>query len=327
MFFPTTTPIFPFYTCPNDDFYYSPDLQPATTPSTLALYNMTRVLALSLLFFTVLRLSARRAPLSALIGLSLIAGGFLYDVGFGLPGVDAAALVVATTSTTTSIPAPSTKTNFFESVCDSTASGRTRSSALWLLSLALTVLVLLGLITGHLRRSLPGFSSLVTTYRPLAGRLAARSGSDKPVGWGDDYPVGINTSLEARSEPFPAWMHLPGTLLVLALLALLTPMAFAESSQGVKKVGRSAAVREDDVSPIWITYYSTTTIWLPVVMVTAPPTSGLSSTPTRSIEGVAGTGGLSVPRSGLGCTEVEQAVCPIVEGRKTRVLPRVMASA
>jgi hypothetical protein len=165
------------------------------------------------------------------------------------------------------------------------------------------------------------------TYRPLAGRLPASSDSFKPVGWVGDYPVGTDTSLKVGSEPFPIWMHLRGTLLVLALLAILIPMALAESTHGVTKVGRSAAAQGDDVSPIWITYYSTTTTWLPAVMVTAPPTSGPSPTPTRSIEGVAGTGGLSVPRSGLGCTEVEQAVCPIVEGRKTRVLPRVVASA
>ena len=100
-----TAPIPYFHTCPDGSpCGYYPDGQPATAASTHALNNTTRVLRLSLLAFIALRLFVRRASIGALIGLCLIAGGFPYDVGFGLPGVDA-----ATAKWTTDSIASSTK--------------------------------------------------------------------------------------------------------------------------------------------------------------------------------------------------------------------------
>jgi hypothetical protein len=120
------------------------------------------------------------------------------------------------------------------------------------------------------------------------------------------------------------WTKLAGTLLGLIFLAILIPVAFAvDPSPEVTERSAAAAQGGDDVSPIWITYYSTTTTWLPAVTVTAPPVLDPSPMPTGSTDGTAaGTnwpGSPSSERSGHVCIEVEQAVCPIVEGRKTGV--------
>lgn len=111
------------------------------------------------------------------------------------------------------------------------------------------------------------------------------------------------TTTTGRSGP-PALRptNLGGALAVLLLIVLLIPMAFADSSPEATKWKRSA--QNDDVSPIWITYYSTTTVWPPAVTATTP--LGLGS---------------SV------CTEADPAVCPIVEGRKTGVPPHVVTVA
>ena len=220
---PTATPISHFYTCPDGwppgvwcDYY--PDGQPAGAPSTHALQNAMLVLKLSLLAFIALRLVSRRASLSALIGLCLIAGGFLYDVGFRIPSVEA---VDVPTTTTITITAP------------------------------------------------------------------------------------------------------------------LIPIAFA-SPHDEKLTQRSAAAAQGDVvSPIWITYYSTTTTWLPVATVTAPPVQGAmisSVVTTDSVDSSVMTG-VDWPENSLPaepgsvCTEADQAVCPIVEGRKTGSPPRVVSAA
>jgi hypothetical protein len=122
---------------------------------------------------------------------------------------------------------------------------------------------------------------------------------------------------------------LAGTLLGLIFLAILLPLALAADPQvdfgAAERSAQAAQGRESgDVSPIWITYCFTTTTWLSAVTVTAPPVLGASSTGTGSTDGTAaGTDGLgSSVLGGSGssvhvCTEVEQAVCPIVEGRKT----------
>lgn len=107
---------------------------------------------------------------------------------------------------------------------------------------------------------------------------------------------------------------------IVLLIAILIPMAFAaDPNPEVTKIERSAAQEGGDISPIWITYYSTTTTWLPAVRVTAPPVLGASPTAVVATNGVAETdwskGSESV------CTDVEQAVCPIVEGgRRVRLL-------
>jgi hypothetical protein len=262
---PTTTTAI-FGTCP--------DSQPMTA-STHALDNAVQVLEFAFLTFVVLGLLVRYASIGALVGLSLIVGGVLYDFGIGLHGVDAAAATA------------------IEPAGECVASGRTRyTTTLLALSVACVVLML-ALVAGHLHRCLP--ESKNTT-----------SGNNK-------------TPL-IRSE-------LAGALLLLTLLAVLIPMVFAaDPTSNLKLTKRSAAAAAGggDLSPIWITYYSTTTTWLPAVTVTAPPILGSSAmpTPTKSTDfTVTETDWVgSSPTSGISghiCTEFEQAVCPIVEGRKT----------
>jgi hypothetical protein len=210
------------------------------------------------------------------------------------------------------------------------------STTLWILFAALAVLVL-ALVTRHLHRCLRRPSKSLTTYRPLVGRMLI---IDKPVtsssvegGRVRDHPLNsltvITTTGNSIARHHLIRTKLAGTLLGLVFLAILLPLAFAADPQvNFEVAGRSAQAAQGgesgDVSPIWITYYSTTTTWLSAVTVTAPPVLGASSTGTGSTDGTAaGTDGLgSSVLGGSGssvhvCTEVEQAVCPIVEGRKT----------
>jgi hypothetical protein len=292
---------------------HHPGDQP-TTASTQALNNVTRVLQFSLLTFVVLRLLVRFASIGALVGLCLIAGGFLYDVGFGLPGVDA-----AMTITTTSLIASSTKPSVLESVGACAGSEYPRST-LWILSGALAVLVL-ALATGYLRRGMSSLSNLAI-YRPLPGHLSTGS---EPESVRD--AVNSNTaSNKNNTKPPSIQTKLPTTIIILPLIAILTPMAFAvDPNPNLTNIKRSAAQGGGDISPIWITYYSTTTTWLSAVTITAPPVLVASPTPVVSTEGVIKTDWSK--GSGSVCTEVEQAVCPIVEGRKTGMPPRVIAAA
>ena len=289
-----TAPILHFHTCPDGSLCgHYPDDQPATAASTHALNNTTRVLRLSLLAFIALRLFARRASIGALIGLCLIVGGFLYDIGLGLPGANA-----ATAKTTTDSIASSPKTNILESAVEYASTWPIP----WPTSAALAVLILALITTGHLHAYLPGSSSPTTN-----GRIITTTNS---------------------SELPPTRRNLPTKITVLLLIAVLISTAFAvDPDPELPNIKRSAAQRCGDISPIWITYYSTTTTWLPAVTVTAPPVWGVLSTPTGSADvTAAGTDVLSVPRSGSVCTEVDQAVCPIVEGRKTGMPPRVVAA-
>jgi hypothetical protein len=310
----TTIPITLSISSPRPD--TCPNAQPEIV-STHALNNAIQVLEFTLLTFVVLRLLARYASIGALVGLSLIIGGFLYDTGVGFPGVDAA-----------------TTTTILESAVECAASGRSQSTTLWILSAALTVLVL-ALVTGHRRRSMPGPSKSLTTYRPLVGRMLV---IDKPVtsssveGGVRDQPLNsmtiITTTGNSIARHHLIRTKLAGTLLGLVFLAILLPLALAADPQvNFEVTERSAAAAQGresgDVSPIWITYYSTTTTWLSAVTVTAPPVLNSSPMPTGSMDGTAaGTnwpGSPSSERSGHVCIEVEQAVCPIVEGRKTGV--------
>jgi hypothetical protein len=251
------------------------DSQPMTA-STHALDNAVQVLEFAFLTFVVLGLLVRYASIGALVGLSLIVGGFLHDFGIGLHGVDAA-----------------TTTTVLESAGECAASGQTRSTGFWVLSTALAVLVV-ALVTGHLQRCMPE-SNNTTTFR--------------------------STRHTTRTK-------LACTLLVVTSLAVLIPMAFAadptSNPEMMKRSPAAAAQGDDDVSPIWVTYYSTTMTWLPAVTVTAPPIPGSSPmpTPTKSTDfTVTETDWVgSSPISGISghiCTELEQAVYPIVEGRKT----------
>jgi hypothetical protein len=287
-----TAPIPHFHPClDGSPCGYCPDGQPATAASTHALNNTTRVLKLSLLAFIVLRLFARRASIGALIGLCLIAGGFLYDIGFGLPGADA-----ATAKTTTDLIASSPKTNILGSAVEYAGTW----SVPWSTSAALAVLIL-ALVTGHLHAYLPGSSIPITN-----GRIFTTTNS---------------------SETPPSRKNLSTTITILLLIAIFIPTAFAVDRNPEAMNIKRSAQGGGDMSPIWITYYSTTTTWLPAVTVTAPPVWGVLSTPTGSADvTAAGTDVLSVPRSGSVCTEVDQAVCPIVEGRKTGMPPRVGAA-
>lgn len=287
-----TAPIPYFHTCPDGSpCGYYPDGQPATAASTHALNNTTRVLRLSLLAFIALRLFARRASIGALIGLCLIAGGFPYDVGFGLPGVDA-----ATAKWTTDSIASSTKPSILESAVEYAGTWHVP----WSTFAALAILIL-ALITGHLDEYLPGSSRPTTN-----GRIFTTTNSS-------EFP--------------PTRRNLPTKITVLLLIAIFAPTAFAVDQNPEAMNIKRSAQGGGDMSPIWITYYSTTTTWLPAVTITAPPVWGVSSTPTGSTDvTAAGTDILSIPRSGSVCTEVDQAVCPIVEGRKTGMPPRVVAA-
>jgi hypothetical protein len=112
---PTTTTAI-FGTCP--------DSQPMTA-STHALDNAVQVLEFAFLTFVVLGLLVRYASIGALVGLSLIVGGVLYDFGIGLHGVDAAAATA------------------IEPAGECVASGRTRyTTTLLALSVACVVIVL-----------------------------------------------------------------------------------------------------------------------------------------------------------------------------------------
>jgi hypothetical protein len=192
--------------------------------------------------------------------------------------------------------------------------------------------MLLALIIDHRRRSMPRHSSLTTSYRPLVGRMLV---IDKPITSSAegvrvrDHPLNsmtiITTTGNSIARHHLIRTKLAGTLLGLIFLAILLPLALAADPQvNFEVTERSAQGGESgDVSPIWITYYSTTTTWLLAVTVTAPPVLSSSPTPTGSAdETAAGTnwpGSPSSERSGHVCIEVEQAVCPIVEGRKTGV--------
>jgi hypothetical protein len=289
-----------------------PNAQPEIV-SPHVLNNAIQVLEFALLTSVVLRLLARYASIGALVGLSLIIGGFLWDLGVGFPGVD------ATTTTT-----------ILESTVEYAASGRPRYTTLWILCLALSVLVL-ALVTRHLHRCLPGPSRSLTTYHPLVGRMLI---IDKPVTSSSaegarvrDHPLNsmtiITTTGNSIARHHLIRTKLAGTLLGLIFLAILIPVALAADPQVDFEVAERSAQGGDDVSPIWTTYYSTTTTWLLAVTVTAPPVLSSSPTPTGSAdETAAGTnwpGSPSSERSGHVCIEVEQAVCPIVEGRKTGV--------
>jgi hypothetical protein len=327
-----TTTASRFYTCPDDwpsglwcDHHHPGD-QPATASAQALLNNTIRVLQFSLLTFVVLRLLARFVSIGALVGLCLIVGGFLYDVGFGLPSVDAA----ATKTKIAGLTASSEKESRlgFERV--GAGSGYPRSTSLWwILSAALTVLVL-ALVTRYPRRGMPGLSKS-TKYRPLAGHLSIGSKPVTPMENLRANPVDSKiTTKPGGSEHVPTRTTLPTTIAILFLIALLIPMAFADPNPEVTNIKRSAQ-GDGDISPIWITYYSTTTTWLPAVTVTAPPVVEASSPTTGSVETSVGTDWSSIPvpttGSGSVCTEAAQAVCPVVEGRKMGVLVRVVAVA
>jgi hypothetical protein len=172
----------------------------------------------------------------------------------------------------------------------------------WSTPAALAILIL-ALITGHLDEYLPGSSSPTTNGRIVT----TRNSSELP-------PARRNISTKIT--------------VLLLLIAIFVPTAFAVDRNPEAMNIKRSAQGGGDMSPIWITYYSTTATWLPAVTVTAPPVWGVSSTPTGSADVIAaGTDILSVPRSGSACTEVDQAVCPIVEGRKTGMPPRVVTAA
>ena len=307
----TTPPISHFYICPNGwspstrcDYYH--DGQPATNSSTHALNDVMSIFKLSLLAFIVLRLLARHASTSDLIGLCLIVGGFLFDVGFrGASGVvEAVSGANASTPTTstrivTSLVDQSWKTSILEPAggYDTISSGHARRpTALWSLSLAFAVL-LLALITGHLHRCMPEPSGLAT-YRPLAGRLPAGSRLMTPMESVCGHSVDSKTTTtRGSSETTPIRSTNLGGTLALLLIALLLPMAFADMDSNPEVMKRSA---QNDMSPIWITYYSSTTVWPLAVTATTPPGSGLSI-----------------------CTEADPVVCPIVDGRKSGMPPRI----
>jgi len=209
--------------------------------STHALNNAIQVLKFSLLTFVVLCLLARYASIGALVGLSLIIGGFLYDIGVGFPDVDAA-----------------TTTTILESAVEYEASQRT-CPALWILSAALAVFMLLAPITGHRRRSMPRPSTLTTSYRPLVGRMLV---IDKPITSSAegvrvrDHPLNsmtiITTTGNSIARHHLIRTKLAGTLLGLIFLAILLPLALAADPQvNFEVTERSAQGGESgDVSPI-----------------------------------------------------------------------------
>lgn len=279
--------------------------QPATA-GTHVFTNAMRVLQLSLLSFIVLRSTARHGSTAALIGLSLIIGGFLHDIGLGLglPGI----VNAATTATTTTLPTttvyspitPPTNTCLLESAGECASSVNARST-LCLLSLAFTV-ILLALITSHLHRSIPA-PSKSTSHRLLAGRFPASGSASKPPTSMESIPDAADRRTNyatSRNKTRPIRIILAGTLAISFLFAMLLPVVLADPGREVTE--RSA---QDGISPIWITCYSTTTTWLPVVTITAPP----------------------VLRSGSVCTEADPAVCPVVGGRKTGIPARVVSAA
>jgi hypothetical protein len=98
---------------------------------------------------------------------------------------------------------------------------------------------------------------------------------------------------------------------------LLPALATGAKEKDKKPVDTAILAREaspQDLSPIWVTYYSTTTVWLPVVTVTAPPVA--NSAPTAPISEAGITWQTAQPAIGTSCTEKDPAVCPIVLGRK-----------
>lgn len=225
-----------------------------------------RVLQLSLLSFIVLRLIGRHESTTTLTGLSLITGGFLHDIGLGHPGISDAFTADTAIPTTTKNGqiTPPTNTCLLESAGESASSGNTRS-ALWLATLASTVLIL-ALITSHLHRSMPARPKSAS-HRPLAGRFPG-SASKAPTSM-ESIPDAADRRTNyatSRNENRPIRTTLAGTLAVSFLFAMLLPVVLADPGREVTE--RSA---QDGISPIWITFYSTTTTWLPVVTITAPP--------------------------------------------------------
>jgi hypothetical protein len=134
---------------------------------------------------------------------------------------------------------------------------------------------------------------------------------DRPQTWYWNPHSGSSERASMRS-----WlMTIP--LLLMGFFLLPAPAA-GEKENDKKPVDNAVMAREaapQDTSPIWITYYSTTTVWLPVVTVTAPPVAN-SAPSTAPISEAGLTWQTAQPAIGTVCTEKNPAVCPIVLGRK-----------
>jgi hypothetical protein len=347
---------------PTSHFYINPDDQPDPA-ITLPPGAVIKLFKLFLAYGIFLCLFARRASLSAAIALYLIALSLLCGIEvFGPFGVDATAVDTATTlpTTTTAIfgtcpdgqPATAASTHALDNAVQVLEFAFLTFVVLGLLVryASIGALVGLSLIVGGVLHDfgigLHGVDAAATTTTmtstPETAEEHAAGGNTRSTTLWVPFaalavlglalvtvrlhrclPESKNTTSGNNRTPLIR-SKLAGTLLLLTFLAVLTPMALAGDPSPEVTKRSPAAQGDDDVSPIWITYYSTTTTWLPAVTVTAPPILGSSPmpTPTKSTDfTVTETDWVgSSPISGISghiCTEFEQAVCPIVKGRKT----------
>jgi hypothetical protein len=110
-------------------------------------------------------------------------------------------------------------------------------------------------------------------------------------------------------------MTIPLCLMGFFLLPALATGAKEKDKEPVNTAILAREASPQDLSPIWVTYYSTTTVWLPVVTVTAPTVAN-SAPSTAPISEAGITWQTAQPAIGTVCTEKDPAVCPIVLGRK-----------
>jgi hypothetical protein len=134
---------------------------------------------------------------------------------------------------------------------------------------------------------------------------------DRPQTWYWNPHSGSSERASMRS-----WlMTLPLFVMGFFLLPALATAAKEKDKEAVDTAILAREASPQDLSPIWVTYYSTTTIWLPMVTVTAPPVAN-SAPSTAPISEAGITWQTPQPAIGTLCTEKNPAVCPIVLGRK-----------
>ncbi|GAB7324487.1 hypothetical protein MBLNU13_g08406t1 [Cladosporium sp. NU13] len=161
--------------------------------------------------------------------------------------------------------------------------------------------------------TLPSSSPCTTAFNATGMAMSAKlQEKDKPQTW---YWIVPNSSERAFIDSLSSLIPF-----LLMVFFLLLPSFVAGNLEKHITIVDDMVVGRDvgptSTSPAWEIFFSTNTVWLPAVTVTAPREAS-SSEPTEKPVSVAGDGGGCGSSAEVEiCTEVNPAVCPVVLGRK-----------
>jgi uncharacterized membrane protein len=201
---------------------------------------------------------------------------------------------------------------------DSHSSRISMHSLLIMIPLLVMLYFVLPTLASGVQTSMPATSLTMSSPTPMptvfnataANQTAESQEKDRPQTWFWNPHSGSSEHSSMRS-----WlMTVPLFLMGFFLLPALAAGAKEKDKKPVDTVILAREASPQDLPPIWVTYYSTTTVWLPVVTVTAPPVANSAQTAPISEAGI--TWQTAQPAIGTVCTEKDPAVCPIVLGRK-----------